>query len=741
MRTLSEGRRTVVDVVANRMARLIDEARSVFLCAPQEFLPLEIMAAAMRRAHGADGFVEVLASSPTAATVLEAQVLVLTDDEVVQLHPELAEQPDLLHHVLHNTGGVPGLCDLFGATWGGTNSARELAAGWAERLYDEVVADPVVSLHMWVARLHEDSVRIVGEAITGEPQPIDRIREIRSRNHFTVTSAHDPCIPDLVASELRRIRQRRDPECFRDERRDLLEAVAAAKGVRMLERTRLLMNFHAWDHLEELFSRGMCPLAYSTPIQRATFLLVLPKALPVNRPYLARAREYFSGQWPHHHDHHPWHDFMYLLPDDRAIPEGSMTARLVERVTKGIDHMHARTIDDLCDCVRTGFVWMGGELEAHRHGERDWDADEAAVIALANLGMADACVCVGLVGDAQECIARVLLLAERAGFEPSWYPMLQVAVLSRGALFAAAAGADAVARQFQQRYRAAVAELGEEPWTHRQFVHVSQRLLSTDEDDLSPLDPSLQAPHAPYALEAEALRVLTVQGAPGMHWVRARLDETSWSTQPTWHWWPVHALLALMDARLGRPVAAASWLARTSMPPMLERIVRAAIMLADRDRDGARIEIDRVLETDALLPRWRMVATGIKIATLVGTDRWATDGEGLLGATDWAAYPRDCVLLPDQARALVLTRLPGWYRELAGMRPGETDETPERGTLTPRQRDVLRGLAVGLTMGEIAERLVVSVETVRSTSKSLYRRLGVHDRRAAVQRAGYLGLL
>jgi LuxR family maltose regulon positive regulatory protein len=54
---------------------------------------------------------------------------------------------------------------------------------------------------------------------------------------------------------------------------------------------------------------------------------------------------------------------------------------------------------------------------------------------------------------------------------------------------------------------------------------------------------------------------------------------------------------------------------------------------------------------------------------------------------------------------------------------------------------VLRLLAEGLTNAEIAERLVITVPTVKSHTRNLYGKLGVHGRRAAVVQARTLGLL
>ncbi len=61
--------------------------------------------------------------------------------------------------------------------------------------------------------------------------------------------------------------------------------------------------------------------------------------------------------------------------------------------------------------------------------------------------------------------------------------------------------------------------------------------------------------------------------------------------------------------------------------------------------------------------------------------------------------------------------------------------------LSERELDVLRLLATDLDGPEIASQLVLSLHTVRSHTKSIYAKLGVNNRRAAVRRAEELDLL
>ena len=59
--------------------------------------------------------------------------------------------------------------------------------------------------------------------------------------------------------------------------------------------------------------------------------------------------------------------------------------------------------------------------------------------------------------------------------------------------------------------------------------------------------------------------------------------------------------------------------------------------------------------------------------------------------------------------------------------------------LTARERQVLRLLAAGLTYAQAAQALGISLHTVCTHTKNLYRKLEVHNAPAAVSRAFITG--
>lgn len=72
-----------------------------------------------------------------------------------------------------------------------------------------------------------------------------------------------------------------------------------------------------------------------------------------------------------------------------------------------------------------------------------------------------------------------------------------------------------------------------------------------------------------------------------------------------------------------------------------------------------------------------------------------------------------------------------------GLSPAEV----KRASLSGRELDVLRGMAEGLSNGQIGHRIEVSEDTVKTHVRRLFRRLGARDRANAVLIGYRLGVL
>jgi DNA-binding NarL/FixJ family response regulator len=93
----------------------------------------------------------------------------------------------------------------------------------------------------------------------------------------------------------------------------------------------------------------------------------------------------------------------------------------------------------------------------------------------------------------------------------------------------------------------------------------------------------------------------------------------------------------------------------------------------------------------------------------------------------------EALLAPTVTRRLIV--------EFARLRPRPPRRPDLVRLLTPRETDVLRLVAEGLSNGEIAERLVVSDETVKTHVSRILAKLGLRDRAQAVVAAYESGLV
>ncbi|MEU6847129.1 LuxR C-terminal-related transcriptional regulator [Streptomyces sp. NPDC046716] len=214
--------------------------------------------------------------------------------------------------------------------------------------------------------------------------------------------------------------------------------------------------------------------------------------------------------------------------------------------------------------------------------------------------------------------------------------------------------------------------------------------------------------------------------------------------------------LALLEAVRGRFRAADELAAHATQPPLpswcaAERsqaalhLVRAWVELARGEPGRARHELaraDNVLRTspDVFLAELRALATGVAVAV----ERGGPLGCGpkvldellhsaRLPVTVLRTVTPACAFVLDAARN---GRAPGAaVPDRAGGRPARAEQ------LSPRERDVLDRLAQMMTTEEIAAELYLSVNTVKTHLKSVYRKLAVTRRSAAVRRARELQIL
>ncbi len=129
----------------------------------------------------------------------------------------------------------------------------------------------------------------------------------------------------------------------------------------------------------------------------------------------------------------------------------------------------------------------------------------------------------------------------------------------------------------------------------------------------------------------------------------------------------------------------------------------------------------------ALIPDVRRLAPRARILILSSfPEQDAVRAAMQAGAHGWLDKRQDPSALADAVRSSLRGDLP--MAAQAVRAPSETPRSDPLEALTPREREVLGGIADGLSNGEIAVRLGVREKTVKSHAGSIYAKLGV-DRR------------
>ena len=172
---------------------------------------------------------------------------------------------------------------------------------------------------------------------------------------------------------------------------------------------------------------------------------------------------------------------------------------------------------------------------------------------------------------------------------------------------------------------------------------------------------------------------------------------------------------------------------RKGRPHVVLMDVRMPVM------DG--IEATRRVRADAKRPPRVIVLTTFDLEEYV-YDALAAGASGFLLKDVRAETLFDAVRVVAAGEALlaptVTRRLVSEFARLRPAMPARPDALAE---LTPRETEVLRLVAEGLSNGEIAERLVVSDETIKTHVSRVLAKLGVRDRTQAVVVAYESGLV
>ncbi|HST64341.1 MAG TPA: LuxR C-terminal-related transcriptional regulator [Mycobacteriales bacterium] len=252
-------------------------------------------------------------------------------------------------------------------------------------------------------------------------------------------------------------------------------------------------------------------------------------------------------------------------------------------------------------------------------------------------------------------------------------------------------------------------------------------------------------PQNPYRLRVVLARVAAAEG--DLDGALALLEEADrvYNGDYSPNVQPVPAVRARLRLRRGELGHAAAWARGLSTTDELsylheyEHVTYARLLLARGDLDGAVGLLDRLR---VAAEEGGRTGTVIEILVLLALAR---RDAGPLGRAVALAEPEGYVRLfaeEGPPLAALLRKLPkgDHVRRLLAAMTTRPSRQPLADPLTDRELDVLRLLATELDGPDIARRLGVSLNTLRTHTQRVYTKLGVTGRRAAVRRAQELHL-
>lgn len=96
---------------------------------------------------------------------------------------------------------------------------------------------------------------------------------------------------------------------------------------------------------------------------------------------------------------------------------------------------------------------------------------------------------------------------------------------------------------------------------------------------------------------------------------------------------------------------------------------------------------------------------------------------------------------PDTVEEYVATLLAAFSQTTVSPEPVQETAAPVNGLLSERELEIMHLVADGLTAPQMADELIISIHTMRTHLKNIYRKLEVNSRVQAVEKAHALGLL
>ncbi|AMD86990.1 hypothetical protein AXF14_04480 [Actinomyces radicidentis] len=617
------------------------------------------------------------------------------------------------------------------------DALTRVCRGWAERVHDAVAADDLALLDLFLPPMNGPDIATVATAALGREVPLEEVLELPGRvPAVTGSVTGSAAFPPALAAQIIQVSMTRDPSRTVSLRRDL-STVLTDQDLDIIARDRALD-----------FCAPFVALLSTTEL--ASLTAFLPHEVPLAWHSLHEIQDYAA-----HLDRatrllpEPW---LRLLFTTTIGNDALFTPRLVEvrdRLMLATSRVQVPSTDQVSADLGEALGWLDecfrdlNEEAARSFRLRRAFKDEAHLLCLGMMGAADACLALTRLSDAQACLNKAHMLVEALTTDVREAPALLTGLPARDALMAAYAGMHERSETFLEEYEMCAARGGVREPEPEHVVEIARRFSAGAAP--YPVRASADLPantqFTPLEVQAEAELILAQRGPQAaVEWLLTLLSRSQWTDLMPFMWWPDLAMLALLDLREGRADDALARVQGAYLPQEVRLLIDAGAALVRGDAEDCLEAVRGLVAARSVSPRVTLIGYGYRVGAMAALGDPDLDGEVAAHATGWAANPALVAVLPETARARVL---PVLEPAVAGKQGLRLSGGPAAAAvvLTPRQTDVLERLASERTLADIADELFLGVETVRSTSKAVYKKLGVHSREEAVRTARLSGLL
>ncbi|MFP7707665.1 helix-turn-helix domain-containing protein [Trueperella sp. LYQ141] len=612
-----------------------------------------------------------------------------------------------------------------------------IAQGWAERVLPLFLADELRFLYLWLGRVSTQSSTLIASQIYQREVNTEQIQQVYRGSVFTEVSSNTFAVPYFLCKELQRQFMHENPhECSHWERKVL--AALNHPQLSALESVRVLTTLHAWSELERVIRTSAYVLIALSDGERRWLSVLWPEHVPSQLQCINQARSIIEQSTEAEQQNGQYYTDVPPLVRLLSIanpPVPSLAAEAKQQLKAVFSAKANRGLAAVSVHLEKRYEWL--DYDAIVTKMRPRHPDDIILYIMLLVYSAVSAVSVGNMAIAQKYARTALRVHDLDVLGGELQAEAGLLIHSLAAFVAVEAGAIDVAQSYSQSgWRKFTAYMNPGQQTRR-LIEIAQHEIACANGTVSH-DPAVhpeavETTFSAQAMCAEATRLALVFGM-NTAWEYLTMCRTyvTWSTAPSWIWWPIDYMRAIVACRIGRIAVAESIVERYEMPAEVELVLQAVIAEAKGQAEVAHDLAQTLISLDNLPRRWSFVALGV----MIGTNPAADDKQklqALMGAVNWDTSLSSVCMFSDVAKERVSSAIqPSVREDLVGLSGVKTDGISKKVELTARQREVLALLDSSDTLADIAAGQYVSVETIRSTVKGIYRKLGVHDRRSAV---------